>query len=279
MTIQNANMNAAVKLAQAMLSTLLLLPAAPASADRLADIKAHGKLVVGISDAIPPFTFRRAGGEPAGYDVDLVRGVAERIGVNLEMISIVETERISALQQGKVDLVASTFTRTLERERDVDFSVNMFYSPQVIIVDKASGLTSVKQLAGRTIGVLTGRTADKNILDVIPTAQIVFVASYAGAFSALKEKKLDAFAADNLVLRTNLKKENDAQRYFFVPDFNKGREAGFGIKKGETALKNAVDRALLDMEASGEAPKIFDVWFGPKSDVPIARTFKIHANP
>ena len=188
------------------------------------------------------------------------------------------SKRISALQQGKVDLVASTFTRTPERERDVDFSVTMFYSPQVIIVDKAVGVTSVKQLAGRKIGVLRGRTADKNILDVIPTAQIVFVDSYAGAFSGLKEKKLDGFAADNLVLRTNLKKENDAERYFFIPDFNKGGEAGFGIKKGETALKNAVDRALLDMEASGEAAKIFDVWFGPKSNVPIEQTFKFQAN-
>ncbi len=278
MTIQNANMKAVAKLAHAMLSTLLLMLAAPASADQLADIKARGKLVVGIGDAIPPFTFRRAGGEPVGYDVDLVRDVAERMGVKLEMVSVAETERMSALQQGKVDLVASTFTRTPERERDVDFSVTMFYSPQVIIVDKASGVTSVKQLAGRKIGVLRGRTADKNILDVIPTAQIVFVDSYAGAFSGLKEKKLDGFAADNLVLRTNLKKENDAERYFFIPDFNKGREAGFGIKKGETALKNAVDRALLDMEASGEAAKIFDVWFGPKSDVPIERTFKIQAN-
>jgi polar amino acid transport system substrate-binding protein len=276
MTIHKTNMKAVTQSAEAILSTPL--PTAPASAGHLADVKARGKLVVGISDAIPPFTFRRSGGEPVGYDVDLLRGVADRIGVKLEMVSLAETERISALQQGKVDLVASTFTRTPERERVIDFSVNIFYSPQVIIVDKASALTSVKQLAGCKIGVLTGRTADKNILDAIPTAQIVFVDSYASAFEGLRDKKLDGFAADNLVLRTNLKKENDSQRYFFVPDFHKQREAGFGLKKDETALKNSVDRALLDMEASGEAARIFDAWFGPKSDVVIRRTFKIQAN-
>ena len=144
MTIHKTDMKAVTQSAEAILSTPL--PTAPASAGHLADVKARGKLVVGISDAIPPFTFRRSGGESVGYDVDLLRGVADRIGVKLEMVSLAETERISALQQGKVDLVASTFTRTPERERVIDFSVNIFYSPQVIIVDKASALTSVKQL-------------------------------------------------------------------------------------------------------------------------------------
>lgn len=262
--------------AASVLSVLALVTlVAPASADRLDDIRARGKLVVGISDAIPPFTFRRADGEAAGYDVDLLRGVAARLGVKLETVTVPETERIKALQQGKVDLIASTFTRTPERERAVGFSLDIFYSPQVIIVDKASGLTSVKQLGGRSIGVLKGRTADKNILAVIPTARIVFVDDYPAAFAGLRTKTLDGFAADNLVLRTNMKKEADADRFFFIPDFEKGRNAGFGIKMGEVTLKFAVDQALYDMEENGEAAKVFDVWFGPKSPVPIERSFVI----
>jgi polar amino acid transport system substrate-binding protein len=254
---------------------LLLSPAlaGPAAADSLAEMKSRGTLVVGISDAIPPFTFRRPGGEAVGYDLDLLRGVASRLNLKLEPVTVTETERISALQQGKVDLIASTFTRTPERERDVDFSIDIFYSPQVMIVDQASGITSVRQLDGRRVGVLKGRTADKNILDVIPTAKIVFLDDYAGAFAGLRQKTHDAFAADNLVLRTNMKKESDPQRFFVVPDFKKGRDAAFGVRKAEGSLKAAVDQALLDMEATGEAAQIFDVWFGPRSDVPIERSF------
>ena len=263
-------------LAKGILSALLLLSfTAPASADRLEDIRARGKLVVGISDAIPPFTFRGQGGAAVGYDIDLLRGVAARLGVWLDTVTVPETERIKALQEGKVDLIASTFTRTPERERQVGFSLDIFYSPQVIIVDKASSLTSVKQLGGRSIGVLKGRTADKNILAAIPTAKIVFVDDYPSAFAGIRAKTLDGFAADNLVLRTNMKKEADADRFFFIPDFQKGRDAGFGIKMGEVALKFAVDQALFDMEEKGEAAKVFDVWFGPKSAVPIERTFTI----
>ncbi len=107
------------------LLALFALPATPAAADRLADIKARGTLIVGVSTAIPPFTFQR-GGEVVGYDVDLVRGIAERIGVKLQMLPVGETERIKAVQAGRIDLIASTFTRTPERERDVAFSLDIF---------------------------------------------------------------------------------------------------------------------------------------------------------
>ena len=249
-----------------------------AAADRLGDIKERGTLLVGVSDAIPPFTFRR-GGEVVGYDVDLVRGIAQRIGIKVELLTIGETERIKAVQEGRIDLIASTFTRTPERERDVAFSLDIFSSPQVMIVDKESGLTSIKQMGGRKFGVLKGRTSDQNILEVVPTAQFVYLGDYVSAFAGLRNKVFDGFVADNLVLRTNLKKERDAERFFFIPDFKKGRDAGFGMKKDEPALKAAIDRALLDMEASGEALGIYDVWFGPNSEVPIERALRIGAKP
>src|SRR5262249_6395436 len=212
----------------------------PAAADRLGDIKLRGKLTVGASDAIPPFTFRR-GGEIVGYDVDLVRGIAERMGVKAEFVTVSEAARVRAIGDGTIDLIASTFTRTPEREREVAFSVNIFYSPQVVIVDQSSGIRSIRALAGRTFGVLKGRTSDKNILEVLPDARFVYVDDYASAFEGLRKRTLDAFVADNLVMRTNLKKESDQARFHFLADFKKDREAGFGMPKGEPALKDAVD--------------------------------------
>jgi polar amino acid transport system substrate-binding protein len=70
------------------LATLLLLPLVEAaSADRLAEIKTRGTLIVGVSTAIPPFTFQR-GSEIVGYDVDLVRGITQRIGVKLDLLPV-----------------------------------------------------------------------------------------------------------------------------------------------------------------------------------------------
>jgi polar amino acid transport system substrate-binding protein len=169
------------------LATLLLLPLVEAAAaDRLGDIKARGTLIVGVSTAIPPFTFQR-GSEIVGYDVDLVRGIAQRIGVKLELLPVRETERIKAVQDGRIDLIASTFTRTPERERDVAFSLDIFNSPQVMIVDEGSGLTSVKQMGGgRTFDVLQGRTSDQNIREVVPDAQFVYLGDYVSAFEGFE---------------------------------------------------------------------------------------------
>jgi len=268
-----------MKLTRWFFATLFLLVAVNgAAADRLADIKARGTLIVGVSTAIPPFTFKR-GDEIVGYDVDLVRGIAQRMGVKLDLVPVGEADRIKAVQAGKIDLIASTFTRTPDRERDVAFSLDIFNSPQVMIVDKASGLTSIKQMSGGTFGVLTGRTSDQNIREVIPDAKFVYLDGYASAFAGLRNKTFIAFVADNLVLRTNLVREKDMARFHFIADFSKPRNAGFGMPKNEPALKEAVDQALLAMEASGEAAKIYDVWFGPKSEVPIERALRIGTSP
>ena len=258
---------------------LLVLVVDGAAADRLADIKARGTIIVGVSTAIPPFTFLREGAI-RGYDVDLVQGIAQRIGVKAVLVPVGESMRVKAVQAGMIDLIASTFTRTPERERAVAFSLDIFNSPQVMIVDKASGLTSVKQMTGgRTFGVLQGRTSDQNIREVVPDAKFIYLADYVSAFDGLRMNTFIAFAADNLVLRTNLIKEKDAGRFHFIADFSKARNAGFGMPKDEPALKAAVDQALRAMEKSGEAARIYDVWFGANSPVPIERALIIGAGP
>jgi polar amino acid transport system substrate-binding protein len=261
-----------------LLAGLLMVQASSAAADRLGDIKARGTLFVGVSTAIPPFTFAR-NGEIVGYDVDLVRGVAQRIGVSLRLLPVAEDVRIKGVLIGQIDLIASTFTRTPERERDVDFSLDIFNSPQVMVVDKASGLTTVKQMGGRVFGVLKGRTSDQNIREVVPSAQFIYLNDYVSAFAGLRNGTFVGFVADNLVLRTNLLKESDATRFHFIADFAKPRNAGFGLPKNEPAFKDAVNKALLAMEQSGEAVKIYDAWFGPNSAVPIERALRIGTSP
>src|SRR5438445_10050423 len=82
---------------------------APASADRLDDIRARGRIIVGVSDTTPPFSFRR-GDTVVGYDIDLVRRVAQKLRVGLETVSVSSAERIPMLRDGKLDFVATSMT-------------------------------------------------------------------------------------------------------------------------------------------------------------------------
>jgi polar amino acid transport system substrate-binding protein len=257
----------------------LLAVAMPAAADRLDEVKARGKLIVGVSDTTPPFSFKKPGENTiVGYDLDLVHAVAKRLGVSVETVTVSSAERVPMLQQGKLDFVATSMTRTPERLKDIDFSYIYFVTPHAVVVKKSSGITSVHQLAGKKASSASTSTAGGNLKEVVPSIDIVYVRDYAIAFGMVKDGKVEAFPTDESVLRAIVQQDSKPDDYLLLPDFAKSRNVGFAMKKDQSRFKSAVNKALLDIEASGEAAKIYDVWFGPKSQEPMPRKFKIQAD-
>jgi polar amino acid transport system substrate-binding protein len=251
----------------------------PAAADRLDDVKARGRLIIGVSDTTPPFSFKKPGDSIViGYDLDVVHTVAKRLGIPVETVSVSSAERIPMLKDGKLDFVATSMTRTPERLSEIDFSFIYFVTPHAVIVRKSSGITSVHQLAGKKVSSASTSTAGPNLKEVVPNVDLVYVRDYAIAFGLLKDGKVDAFPTDETVLRAIVKQDGHPEDYVFLSDFTKSRNVGFALKKDEPRFKDAVNKALLDVEASGDAAKIFDAWFGPQSQEPMARKFKIQAD-
>jgi polar amino acid transport system substrate-binding protein len=241
---------------------LLLVPL-PAMADKLDDIKARGYLIIGVAEASPPFSFRDGERGIVGYDVDLTAQVAKRLGVGLSMVSIINAKRISSLRNGEVDLVAMGMTRTPTRAKDIDFSVATFVSPHKILVRRDSGIDKVGALAGRTLALVRSASVDKDLKDAVPTLQIVFFDDYQAAFTALAQKRVDSFLADELLLLRFAERSGSPQDFALIEGYDLPRTAGFGLKKDEPRFTDVVNRTLLDLEASGEAAKIFDAWFAP----------------
>jgi len=258
---------------------VLLATAWPAAADRLDDVKARGKLIVGVSDTTPPFSFKKPGETTVtGYDLDIVHAVAKRLGVTVETVSLSSAERVPMLNEGKIDFAATSMTRTADRLKEIDFSLIYFVTPHAVIVKKSSGITSVHQLAGKKASSASTSTAGPNLKEAEPKVELVYVRDYAEAFDLLKQDKVDAFPTDETVLRAIVQQDGHPDDYLFVPDFTKSLNVGFAFKKGEPRFKEALNKALLDVETSGDAVKIFDAWFGPKSPEPMARKFKIQAD-
>jgi ABC-type amino acid transport substrate-binding protein len=140
---------------------LLLFLALPAMADKLDDVQARGKLVIGVAEASPPFSFRNGEQGIVGYDVDLSAAVAKRLGVSLSKVAIINAERIPSLRDGKVDIVAMGMTRSPGRAKEIDFSI----SPHKILVRRDSGITKVDALAGRTLALVRSASVDKDLKD------------------------------------------------------------------------------------------------------------------
>ena len=257
------------------LAALLMLGSA-AAADRLEDVKARGKLLVGVSDTTPPFSFKKPGeSKVTGYDLDLVHAVAKRLGLTVETVSLSSAQRVPMLNEDKVDFVATSMTRTPARLRNIDFSHIYFVTPHAVIVKKSSGITSVRQLAGKKAASAATSTAGENLKEAVPEVNLVYVRDYSIAFAALKDGSVDAFPTDETVLRAIVQQDGKPDDYVFLPDFQKSRNVGFALKKGEPRFKDAINKALLDVEASGDAAKIFEAWFGPGSEMPMKRAFKI----
>ena len=139
----------------------------------------------------------------------------------------------------------------------------------------ASTQPYIHQLAGRKASSASTSTAGENLKEVVPGVTIVYVRDYAVAFALLKDGSVDAFPTDESVLHAIVQQDGHPDDYLFLPDFTKSRNVGFALKKDEPRFKDAVNRALLDIDSSGEAAKIFDAWFGPGSEQPMTRKFNI----
>jgi polar amino acid transport system substrate-binding protein len=257
--------------ARLLVSAMLALGlTAPAAADKLADIKARGRLLVGVTASSPPFSFRDDGKGIIGYDVDLAERVAKNLGVATEKIAIINAERIAALQQDRVDLVAVGMTRSKGRAKEIDFSYAYLDSPHMVLVRKDGGIAHVGDLAGRKLALVRSASVDAELKAAIPTMQIALFDDYNGAFAALADKEVDGFLADKMLLLWFAQRSGHAADFMLMGEYQLPRTAGFALKKNEPGFLDFVNQTLLKLEASGEAAKIYDAWFAP-----VPRTFHI----
>jgi polar amino acid transport system substrate-binding protein len=244
--------------------------ATPAAADKLGDIKARGRLLIGVTETSPPFSFRDGANGIVGYDVDLATQVAKALGVTPQNVPIINAERIASLQQDRVDLVAVGMTRTKGRAKDIDFSYAYLDSPHMVLVRNDGSIVRIGDLAGRKLALVRSASVDAELKAAVPTMQIVLFDDYNGAFTALANKEVDGFLADKMLLVWFAQRSRHAGDFTLMGDYQLPRTAGFALKKNEPGFLDFVNRTLLALEASGQAAKIYDAWFAP-----VPRTFRI----
>ncbi len=253
----------------------LSLLSGAALADRLDDIKKNGVLRAAVFDSNPPFGFLDAKTQKiSGLDVEYAEAIAKKIGVKLELVPTNPANRIPLLVSGKADLVAANFTITEERARQIDFSQPYFATGARFIARKGV-LKSAEQLAGLRVGVDKGTTQEILLRDKFPKTTVVAYDDTPLAFTALRNGNVQAISQDDAKLIALLAQAPDKAKYEVSP-FALSREyEGVGIPKGEKRLLGLVNDTLVQLEKSGEARKIYDRWFGPKTKAPLARDFKI----
>ncbi|NHQ90405.1 transporter substrate-binding domain-containing protein [Janthinobacterium lividum] len=252
-----------------------------AQADQLASIKAKGELVCGTLGTDEPNSFIDARSRQlVGYEVDLCRAIAQGLGVKPVIKQLAVAARIPELQQGRIDILTASLTHNKEREALIDFSLSTFYTGQRVLVKKSSNITTVAGLAGKKVLTVKGGTQEPNIRKAVPGVDVVTFETAGQAYLGLQQGKGAGYVDDEVSLLNNYAKLGAAQKDYIVLPQNISQEVfAFGIRKGETGVKTAVDQVLRGLEKSGEAEKLFFKWYGPTSNVKFQkRTFRIESD-
>jgi len=140
-----------------LLALAACAPFAAARADALDDIRARGTLIVGTKDDYQPFGFRDASGHIVGFEPDLAADVAKKIGVKLELVPVVATNRLQLLAAGKIDLVIATMNDTPERRKLADFVEPSYYASGVnVLAPKSLHLHVWQELQGKKVCTVQG---------------------------------------------------------------------------------------------------------------------------
>lgn len=269
------------RLAAALTAILVLaLLVSPAFAGKLDDIKKKGVLVAGVKDSQPPFGYvDESSKQIVGFEIDLMKALADKLGVKLEIKPVTSSTRIPMLTQGDVDIVAATMTHSRERDKTIDYSITYFLSQQKLLVKKGSGITSIKDLAGKKIGSAKGSTSEQNAKKAQPQATVISFETYPEAFLALKQGKVDAVTTDDAILLGLRAADDHPDNYELVGEPLSAEPYGLGMVENDSKFRDTVNFALMDMWNSGEYKKIYDKWFGKDTKFYIPLTWSMEVWP
>jgi polar amino acid transport system substrate-binding protein len=239
-------------------------PPVPAPAP-VASAAAPAKVyVVGTDAAYAPFESQNEKGEIVGFDIDILKAVAAKAGIEVKFVNTPWEGIFNALAQGDRDIVVSAVTITDERKQTIDFSDPYFDAQQLIAVRNDSKVKSFADLKNLKVGVQTGTTGDEAVTKLLgkTSNSIKRFESTPLALKELESSGVDAVVADNGVVvhyvannpGGNFKTVADQS---FVPE-----QYGIAIKKGNAELLGKINKGLAEIKADGTYARIYAQYFG-----------------
>ncbi|MEU4572752.1 transporter substrate-binding domain-containing protein [Nonomuraea sp. NPDC023979] len=251
------------RLLPAVLAVIAMLAASCGLAgDGAESVLDKDRLVIGVRPDLPLVGFRKADGSFEGFDVEVARYIAGKLGKEAELIGVLADDRDDVLVDGKADLVVATFTISQDRKDTVLFAGPYHISYQDILVrPDENGIRNVRDLRGRRICEVTGSNAARRVVEERKVAaRVLPFKDYAACMTALKGRQVDAITTNDVIL-AGLAKQGGGGLRLVGTQFNEQR-TGVGLRKGDVAGCEEVNRAIIDMYQDGTAARLLEKWFG-----------------
>ncbi len=237
---------------------------ASAQARSLEDIKADGKLVIGVFSDKNPFGYVDANGDVQGYDVYFAKRLALDLFGSEDAVEFVYVEaasRVEYLKSAKVDIILANFTVTDERSEQVDFALPYMKVALGVVSPEGSLITDVEQLQGKTLIVVKGTTAETYFQENYPEINLLKFDEYQEAYDALADGRGDAFSTDNTeVLAWALQNKGFAVGIESIGNLDTIAPA---VQKGNTELLNWINEEIEGLAAEQFFHKDFEETLKP----------------
>ncbi|MCI1692296.1 basic amino acid ABC transporter substrate-binding protein [Aneurinibacillus aneurinilyticus] len=223
------------------------------------------KITVGTDASFPPFEFMSPTGEPQGFDIDLIKAIAETQNIEVQVKHTGWDAMMAGLEDGSVDVGIAGITITKERKKSFDFTTPYFTAKQVILMKKnAPAVSKVADLKGKKIGVQSGTTGQFLVEKHLGKGYsgLKGFEEVAGAIEDMKNGRIDAVVADNAVVKKfmeQLKLDN----VNIIEDTSAEQEQyGIAVKKGNKELLDKLNKGLATVKENGKYDEIYNKYLG-----------------
>ena len=231
-------------------------------------VQAEGTVKIGVRFDNPPLSFIEDNGDWVGFDVDLAEALAAELGLELEMVKVDETTRISFLQEGKLDMAVASMNHTRSREEAVDFSITYFWDNQSFLIRKGT-YSALEEIMGQKIAANAGSSAIDSWKTFSadaggPAPEIVEFTDKLAAMQALRDGAVEGYTEDNITLLALAAGDPDLE---LLPGGHNPVQFGIGLPENDSEWRDAVNLALQELWQDGTYQEIYTKWFGPEAEI------------
>ncbi|SEU10877.1 amino acid ABC transporter substrate-binding protein, PAAT family [Stigmatella erecta] len=236
-----------MKLLIQLVALTLCLTATVSEARTFEEIKKDGKIIVATEGGFPPFNFYQ-GPTLTGFEVEVAEALAKKMGVKIEWRALAFDALLAGLRQDRWDMVIASFGITPQRSKAVSFT-DPHYCSGGVVVAKDPAIRTAQDLSGKVVAVQTGTTYLESVQKLPGVKEVKNFPKDTDARSALASGRVDAWVTDKFVAKAAL--ESSASAGLKLGDFVFVEKIAPAVKKGNTSLVEAVNKALQEIMADG----------------------------
>lgn len=254
-----------------------LTSARRAEARPLEEVLRGNELRVGVNPTLPPRALFNDRNEIDGFEPDVAKALAAKLGVRLTLSAVGSPDRIPQVAAGRIDFVMGAMSRTSERAKVIDYSVPVHSENYGIVSTEAKGFATLDALDSEsvTLAQVRGTTAIAFIARRMPKAKVLLLDNYPDRNRAIAQGRADASFDGIDSVRFALRPFSQVQwKVTAVPEFGV-TYSGLGVAKNNHSLRLWLNTALYELHADGTIERAWEKWFdGPMfTKIPVTPFF------